>query len=159
MIRILAMGIPPEIQFPEHEQAACVVAGKRVLKIGGGCKRFDARIGKLFGKHPAEPRAELLPANALRGTHRVGAQELETARLGAAESLDFQNDSLGRALCDAQDPPRQIALFGPEVDKRLFARAPDFEAQTGEFGQPLPVLVYFHASGSRQFIQRAPKLD
>ena len=114
--------------------------------------------GKLLGEDAAQARAKLLARDPSRGARRIRAQELETARLRAAESADLQNDAILGLFSDAQNPPRQIAFSGPQVYEGILAVAMEFATQRGKFREPFAVLADFGAAGCRHGDQSAVEL-
>ncbi len=62
------------------------------------------------------------------------------------EPMHFENDPVRSLFLEAYYSPRQIFLVGPQVNERLFSRAPHFILKIGEPGKPLAVFTNFHGA-------------
>jgi hypothetical protein len=97
----------------------------------------------------------LFASDASGGSRRIGAQKFQAARLGAAEALNFQHDTVGGIFFYAQDAAGEIALVRREVHARIFAFNAALEMQSGSFGEPCSVFAHFQAAGRREIAKRA----
>ncbi len=137
------------------QDPADVAARERIFQTGSGRERIHHGFWKFFGENACEAGAELLAGDASGGARRIGAQKFQPAGLGAAETLDFQDDAIVRILLYAQDAAGEIAFVGPEMQEWTFTFDAPLEMQSGEFGEPCAVVADFEAAGRRPIAVRA----
>ena len=70
-------------------------------------------------------------------------KEFKSPRLCFSKSLDFENDAVRRAFFQANQAARQVALFGPQMNQRIFRFEMYFAMQPSQLGQPLAVFADF----------------
>ncbi len=79
----------------------------------------------------SEAGAQLFAGDASGGAGGISAQKFQAAGLGAAETLDFEDDAVVGVFFYAQDAAGEVALVGPEMHEGILAFDAELEMQCG----------------------------
>jgi hypothetical protein len=90
-----------------------------MLQIGGAGQGFDSLVGKLTGKNVFQFPAEFLTRKLARRAFEINAHKFETVRTRAPEALHGKHQARLRMIGDGYDAPREVVLFGPDVQQGL----------------------------------------
>src|SRR5271154_3528517 len=118
-------------------------------------ERIHSRIGKLFGEDTRKSRAKSLASHPARWARIIPPHKFKAAWFCFSKSLYFEDDAVGLALLDAQQPPCQVAFLRPQMDEWIFSLVMNFAMQPGEFGQPFAIFADLDRARSGQFAERA----
>jgi hypothetical protein len=81
-----------------------------MFEVGRSRERIHSRIGKLFGEDTRESRAKLLAGHTASRARIIPPEKFQAAWFCFFKSLYFEDDAVGLALLDAQQPPRQVTF-------------------------------------------------
>jgi hypothetical protein len=135
------------------KKSANIIAGNGMLKIGRGGQGFDRFIGELFREKMAEEIAKCFAGEIADGALELDANKFEAVGLGTAKSFHGKREALFGVIGDGEDAAREIVIFRPEMQERLFGDAAHFPGKPGERGDAATIFANLNPACDGEFLE------
>ena|SRR5208282_152142 len=152
-------GKDSEVRGTAAEKAARIIARDGMFEIGRSSQGLERFIGKLFRQKTTERAAKCFAREVALGALKLHTNKFETVGLGAAESLDGKRETLLGMVSDGQHPARQIVIFGPEVQERLFRGTTNFPGESGERSHASAILANLNGAIGGEFLETSLQFE